>query len=103
VINGLHFDITSQELAEHLQIRLLHHQERSAFYRQQAATLESGGAEAAKYTNGDPVRSLRTKEDEHIRKSQLFDFMVRHVVKNETYRLSESDLISIEFVSRCNW
>lgn len=100
MIEGLHFDIEFGEMQEHLRERARHHDERRVFYGKQAGTLEEGKAEGMGYTGGDPIKALRDKEVSHTNRSELFQFMADHLVEGETYRLSDSDLMTLEFISR---
>lgn len=103
MIEGLQFDVHAKEMVSHLGLRLQHHQERLNFYKDKADALEKDKCGALNYTNGDPVRSLRDMENKHLCRMQYFQFMKDHVVAGETYRLSESDLDTVEFISRRSW
>ena|SRR6185369_2909676 len=100
MIEGLKFDVTSAELVAHLSERVTHHIERAAFYASQSKALEDGNAEGMNYSGGDPVRALKDKRSEHEHKKELFEFLVAHVISGETYRLTESDLLQLEIISR---
>ena len=98
MINGLHVDVSAKELKEHLATRADHHVRKAKWYKSQAAALNQGGA--ATGMSNDPVRSLEASEEQHREKAAYFRFMERHLVKNETYRLSQDDLSQIELSSR---
>lgn len=100
MIEGLKFDVTTAELRGHLQERVTHHKERAEFYAGQVKALEDGNAQGMNYSGGDPVRALKDKHSEHKHKIDLFKFLVDHVVPNEMYRLTESDLLQLEIISR---
>jgi len=100
MIEGLQFDIEFDEMEKHLLDKALHHDERRLFYGKQAKMLEDGKAEGMDYTGGDPVKALRDKGVVHQNRSELFQFMADHLIAGETYRLSESDLMTLEFISR---
>lgn len=100
MIEGLLFDIKFEEMLEHLRAKARHHDERRVFYEKSAKTLEEGKAEGVDYTGGDPIKALRDKGQIHQNRSELFQFMADHLVEGETYRLSESDLMALEFISR---
>lgn len=100
MIQGLKFDVTTDELAGHLQAKITHHEERVAFYTDKAKALDRGGAEAANFSGGDPVRALQQKAGEHQNRVDLFRFIREHLIPNETYRLDEQDLLKLEIVSR---
>ena len=100
MIEGLHFDVEYKEMKQHLEVKANHHFGRKQFYFSQAEKLEAGDAEAMDYTGGDPVKALKDKGKIHYSKMEFFQFMADHLIKGETYRLSESDLLTIEFISR---
>lgn len=103
MIEGLKFDIDADEMDSHLKAREKHHTDRVLFYADKAGALQAGGAEAMNYTNGDPVRALKDRETEHRHKIALFNFLRRHIVAGETYRLTESELVKLEFIESKGW
>ena len=103
MIEGLKFDVSYQEMQVHLEAKEAHHRERAAFYADKAAALEKGGAEAAQFSGGDPVRALRDSQTKHVHRADLFDFLRRHLIAGETYRLTEADLVVLEFISNPRW
>jgi hypothetical protein len=98
MITGLCVDISAKELREQLASRARHHEKKAKWYKGQAAALTRGGA--ATGVSNDPVRSLEESEKQHREKAAYFRFMEQHLVKNETYRLSQEDLGRIELASR---
>lgn len=100
MIEGLLFDIEFEEMLEHLRVKALHHEERRLFYEESAERLEEGKVEGMDYSGGDPIKALRDKGQIHQNRSELFMFMADHLIEGETYRLSESDLMTLEFISR---
>jgi len=51
-------------------------------------------------TSLDPIRDLEHKIHEHENKAGFFLFMAEHLVMDEVYRLSESDLARLEIAAR---
>lgn len=100
MIEGLKFDVKSEELQEHLRRKVLHHRERAAFYEEKAQALQDGEAEPAGFTGGDPIRALREKGAQHQNRVELFEFLQLHLIPGETYRLEEGDLLKLEIISR---
>ncbi|KKK57206.1 hypothetical protein LCGC14_3056830 [marine sediment metagenome] len=100
MIEGLHFDIKFKEMKDHLEAKANHHFERKQFYFSQAQKLEEGNAEAMNYSGGDPVKVLKDKGNNHYQRMGFFQFMADHLVEGVTYRLSENDLMTLEFISR---
>ena len=98
MITGLCIDVSAKELKEHLAARASHHEKKAKWYREQTVALTKGGVESGH--SNDPVRTLQESERLHQEKAAYFRFMERHLVKNETYRLSQQDLGQIELSSR---
>ena len=100
MIEGLHFDIEVKEMKEHLELKARHHDGRRVFYERQVTQLREGGAEAMQYSGGDPMKALNDKANQHQGRSIYFQFLADHLIEGETYRLSESDLRTLEFIGR---
>lgn len=111
MIEGLKIDVPSTELKEHLAARASHHGERVAFYLGQAKHLSQGlkdldledESEAQAYSNSgqrDPRDSMRQSAKSHQDRQMFFQFMADHLVPGEVYRLTEADIIKLEFASR---
>ena len=100
MIEGLHFDVPYEELKEHLGFKARHHDERRVFYEKQVHVLDEGGAEAADFSGGDPIKALRSKASDHRSRSELFQFLTDHLIEGEVYRLSQTDLVTLELISR---
>lgn len=98
MITGICIDVSAQELKEHLAERVDYHDKKASWYKTQAQALSKGGA--ATGMSNDPVRSLEDSEQRHCEKAAYFKFMEQHIVKNETYRLSQEDLGQLELASR---
>jgi hypothetical protein len=50
--------------------------------------------------SNDPVGSLQESANRHGEREAFLTFMAEHIVPDETYRLTEQDLIRLEIVSR---
>jgi hypothetical protein len=96
VIEGLRVDLTSEELTTHLHLRGVKHAEKAAEYEKQVVAVSE--LQPASGASNDPVQSLRMSAQQHRAKAALFDFLAKHIVPNETYRLSEQEFIRLEFV-----
>lgn len=99
MIEGLKIDVSSTELEEHLSKRVEYHTERAEFYGLQVQNLKAGGVGILAQSN-DPVSSLEGSEKSHQDKAAFYRFMKDHVIPDETYRLTEQDLVRLEIVSR---
>ncbi len=99
MINGLHVDVTSDELKKMLLGRLTYHQEKISFYKEQVAEmrkvdekLKRDREAIGKTSTQSPIESLESAVLKHENQSIYYKFMADHVVPSEVYRLSESDL-----------
>lgn len=108
-IQGLQIDVKSDELVKILKDRLRHHEEKSKVYKSQAArlkeTMESidEDLDIRKVSNGDPVHTLEDKFREHQDKMAYFQFMLDHVIQNDTYRLGQEDLHKLGISAGRGW
>lgn len=101
MIDGLKIDVTAEELEGHLRERSEYHAGRSVAYKSQAVGVqeiqeEDGGP--ASYSNS-PSRSLSESAENHRKKSAYYLFLADHIVRGETYRLTERDLGEIGITS----
>jgi len=103
MIEGLHLDIASSELREHLEKRVQHHLARAEQYAKQAKEFEdeqpSDGAAAFKNTANSPLDSLKSSAKNHKHRASKFAFMSKHLVQSETYRLTVHELQELELIS----
>ena len=98
MIEGLHFDLSADEMREHLIAKAKHHNERTTWYLSRVRDLRDGGVESDhQVSGGDPLKNLQTQADRHNHRADFFKFLADHIV-NETYRLSEGDLRTLEFI-----
>jgi hypothetical protein len=98
MINGIHCDVSCDEMRALLEERIVHHQEKVSFYSRSASELEANGLGETGHSR-DPLRDIREKAAEHGRKVAFLTFIREHLVAGETYRLSESDLHHLGFIS----
>jgi hypothetical protein len=100
MIEGLHFDLTYEELNTHLTVKASYHKGRALWYRARLKDLEDGGVvEDQQVSGGDPLRNLESQATKHDDRATFFDFLADHLIK-DTYRLSESDLRTLELIGR---
>jgi hypothetical protein len=97
MVNGLQFDVQSDELKKIVQTRVEYHTEKADVYTTKAASLKEAlnGVDEetrGKVSNGSPVGQLEDKAREHRNKAIHFQFMLDHVIQNDVYRLSQNDL-----------
>jgi len=86
MIEGLHFDVPTEELRAMLSVREGEHMDKALKYDAQAAALRDAGA--AQMSGMNPAESAKSCR---ARAAQL-GFLKDHLVPNETYRLDKSDL-----------
>jgi hypothetical protein len=99
MIEGIHLDFKSSEIKKHLLERAQHHKEREVFYLTQVKKIRKAGAERAAY-GADPLSALEKKAESHRERRDLFVMMAQHIIPNEVYRLTETDLGHIELPGR---
>lgn len=102
MIEGLHVDVTGQEMKRLYEGRAEYHQKKVAFYERQVAQHEEmerelgpEEREIAKTSNASPRRQADTKLQEHSNLVTYYKFAAEHVCLSETYRLSKQDLYSL--------
>lgn len=101
MITGLHFDVTTDELREHCNKMLAHHEEKVAFYETKLVgvndlmeNFNQGGS-----MNQDPRKTFQDKVREHREKISSFTFIRDHLIANETYRMTGNELKSLDIIT----
>ncbi len=97
MIEGLKFVVRGSELKDHLQQRAIFHRQRVMSYKEQLDGV-SRLTERAPET-GNVIENLDKKIKEHRNAGDKFSFMADHVEVAQDYRLSDGDLVTVEFVS----
>jgi hypothetical protein len=98
MIQGLQIDVQSDELIKILTERLEHHQSKAKTYADKAKELGAQIAaieedmEIGKVSGGTPVEQLQRKAREHTDQANWYEFMIKHVVQKDVYRLDQRDL-----------
>ncbi len=102
MIEGLKVRISSQDLRDLLSVRVMHHTERAAFYRESMERFVAGtqGDAMPQMTGGNPIDGMRTKEGEHTNLAAQFKFIHDHIVTDDFYQLSDDDLFKLEILKR---
>ena len=103
MVEGMHFDVGSDELRLHLVKRVEHHTGRAQWYHKQAREMGEDnvlpdGSPKFSTTNNNPVDNMKSAAKKHEYLASKFNFMAAHLSKNEVYRLSESELRTLEFI-----
>ena len=100
MIEGLHFDLEHDELKGHLEAKASYHIKKQAWYHDRIKDLKEGGVESDhQVSGGDPLQNLENQANKHGGRADFFQFLADHLI-SETYRLSESDLRTLEFIGR---
>lgn len=108
-IEGVQLSISSGELKDLLMTRVDYHAGRATFFSKKAEELapeleaaDDEAEEIGKYMSGgrgnDPAAQLAQKAKHHRNRATVLKFMAEHLVPNETYILTESDLQRIEVI-----
>ena len=100
MIEGILIDVPADELKDHINGRALAHTSKAKAYQEKVDALSGAGVTLDLRTSVDPIRDLEHKVREHEDKAAFFLFMAEHLVMDEVYRLSESDLARLEIAAR---
>lgn len=99
MIEGIKIDMQYADLKAHVEARAEFHRTKAAWYRSNVENLRSGGVEPAFNVSNDPASSLKRSEESHEQKCAYFQIISKYLIEGETYRLSESDLVRLEFAA----
>lgn len=100
MIEGLKVTILGSELRQLCSNRSLHHRNRASEYAAQVQNFTGAKIESMGYTNGDPIKAMTDKRDEHLREAEEMEFISAHIDLNQEYLLERSDLYTLGIVSR---
>ncbi len=108
MIDNLELCITSTELKQLVLGRVEYHNVKSNFFETEmtriGTALEDMDDEAeriGKYSNSmNPVDTFKQKAKIHKDRATYFKFFADHLIPNETYRLTQNDLHTLEVTGR---
>lgn len=112
MIEGMKLTISSGELKKLLQERVIFHVDKAKMLREEAEQLapklkgmEQTARNMGKYgtsnaPNGDPAEQMMASSDHHADRAVYFKFLAEHVIENETYLFTETNLREIEVLRR---
>jgi hypothetical protein len=103
VIEGLKVELKTEELRAHLETRAQHHEKREAEFAAEVKRVGDAmeGMGPGHSTMGEGLKgAAKRHRDEHASKATFFALLARHLVEGEVYRLDDSDLSRLEFLSR---
>ena len=92
MIEGLKVTIDGNELRDLCIKRAEHHRQRAKVYAEQKASMEANEVGEMAYSNGDPKRVLKDKQEQHEAEAGELDFIAAHLVTREQYLLDSSAL-----------
>lgn len=106
MIEGLHFDVSHEKIAEILDKRIAQCEEKASLFLKQAAAQEEltskmaemAEADSPKFT-GDQSTNLRAKAKEYQERQKMYKFLREHLIK-DTYRLDNDDLKFLGIIDR---
>lgn len=99
LIEGLHFDLSQEEMAAHLQEKFSYHTNRADEYTAQILAYDQVPEEVQAMSGGSPKEQMEKSVLRHRGTAEKFKFMSEHLVDGATYRLSDRDLHDIEMLS----
>lgn len=99
MIEGIHVDVLADEMKELLLGRKVHHEKKLSLYKQQLesmlateAALKEETLSVGKFSNASPIKTMEESVERHTSCIAFYDFLAKHVVTGETYRLGQDDL-----------
>lgn len=115
MVENLQLEITSAELKGLLEGRMKFHAHKAEVLTAEMGRLgtvlddlDEEAEEIGKYAmsnagNSNPVDTLRSKAKVHRDRATYFKFFAEHIIPNEKYLLSQSDLATIEVTGSRGW
>ena len=100
MIDGLIVTISSQELRDHLLARAEIHAQKARKYQEEMDHLSAREITEDQNMTGDPIRAFREKREGHHEKAEHFRFIGEHIIPDEQYQLSETELLKVELMRR---
>lgn len=99
MIEGIYLDISSDQLRDHLNSRVAYHQSKKTSYEAKRRVLADVDLSEAS-SSYTPQQSFDQKIQQHADRARVLAFMAEYIIPDETYRLSENDLRSLELLDR---
>ena len=105
MIDGLRLDISADELVKLLEERINEHSENAETDEENARRLDATrrANDADEWDEDDQGMRLRHRAQMERDRANALTFMRNHVVRGETYRLTDQDLRTLEIVRRQPW
>lgn len=113
MVEELKLQIASTELKALLEGRMRYHAKKAEVLEAEMKRLgevmddlDEEAEEIGKYSNSasnNPVNTLKSKAKVHRDRATYFKFFSEHLIQNETYVLTQSDLHTIEVTGGQRW
>jgi len=113
MVEELKLQISTDELKALLEGRMRYHAKKAEVLETEMKRLgevmedlDEEAEEIGKYSNSNsnnPVNTLRSKAKVHRDRATYFNFFSKHLMPNETYVLTQSDLSTIEVTGSRSW
>lgn len=92
MIEGLKPTVSGEKLKDLCIARASYHTQRAEKYQEQVDSMERAEIEGMNYTNGDPKRALKDKQNQHLADAEEMLFLAQNINVYETYILDSGDL-----------
>lgn len=93
---GLVFQVTSAEIADHLTKRITHHKTRAEFWKKQQELLGETVGDP-QFSNKASSEAAQSKMFGHLKSASTMQLWKDHLFPDEIYELSPHDLTILEF------
>ena len=100
MIEGLKVTVGGIELAALCIKRAEHHEARAKQYAETLENMQRAEIEAAPYTNGDPKRTVKEKQEQHENEAAEMRFIATHLIPSEQYQLDGNALYKLGISKR---
>ena len=95
MIEGLKVTVEGAELRDLCESRAEYHKSRSDAYASQIESMKSRSIEGMSYTNGDPIKALEDRKNQHDCDYSEMNFIASHIDTAESYLLGREDLVKL--------
>lgn len=99
MIEGLKVTVGGTELRGLADSRAEYHEERSAVYAEQIASMKGAQVEGMGYSGGDPVTALEGRKAKHDDEGRELRFIASHLNVQEIYLLDRDALTRLGIVA----
>ena len=95
MIEGLKVTLTGEKLKALAISHAEHHESRMLTYAAQVESMTKAKVEGMEYTNGDPIRNLTERREQHASAASELRFIADNIKLSEEYLLDNSDLVKL--------